>query len=117
MTNLTVAVQTQPFAVGQRRSQRVLLAIPLEVAWTRQDGVRVIEHAQTEIVNRHGALLHVETPIPTATQVKLLRPHQGLSTPARVVGKYPSQQDGLSRIAVELSVPSEQFWGLSFPTR
>ena len=117
MTNLPVAAQTQPFAVEQRRSQRVLLVIPLEVAWTRQDGVRVIEHAQTEIVNRHGALLHVETPIPIATQVKLLRPRQGLSTPARVVDKYPHQQDGLSRIAVELSVPSEKFWGLSFPSR
>ncbi len=117
MTNLPVAAQTQPFAVEQRRSQRALLVIPLEVAWTGQDGLQVIEHAQTEIVNRHGALLHVETPIPLATQVKLLRPRQGLSTPARVVGKHPHQQDGLSRIAVELSMPSEEFWGLSFPTR
>ncbi len=117
MTNLPAEGQTQPFAVEQRRSQRVLLGIPVEVVWTRQDGVRVIEHAQTEIVNRHGALLHVETPIPIATQVKLLRPRQGLSTPARVVAKYPSQQDGLSRLAVELAVPSEKFWGLSFPTK
>ena len=117
MANLPVAARTQPFAVEQRRSQRVLLGIPLEVAWTGKDGVRVIDHGQTEIINRHGALLHVETPIPLATQVKLLRRRQGLSTPARVVGKYPSQEDGLSRIAVDLAVPGEEFWGLSFPSR
>lgn len=100
----------------RRRSQRALLVIPVNLTWATEDGVRVTEQAQTEEINAHGALLRMKSCLPTSMEVELSHPRTHQSTRARVVGTRHPEPDGSVRVAVELAVPSETFWGVSFPT-
>lgn len=99
----------------RRRSTRVLLVMPVDVAWTSKDGLQVQEHAETEVVSQHGAMLRMGTRLPVGVQLELRRPASGMSAKARVVGVGNPSPDGMARVAVELAVPSDAFWGISFP--
>ncbi len=100
-----------PYA-KQRRSPRFSAVTPVDVEWRRHDGLRVRESAETEVVSAHGGLLRLKAQIQPQTQIILreLTSHETL--PARVIWVIPAGQDGLPRIAVELSTPSETFWKL-----
>lgn len=104
-----------PAESDRRRSTRVLLVIPVEVAWTSKDGLQVQEHAETEVVSQHGALLRMGTRLAPGTQLDLRRPNTGHASKAKVVGVGNPSSDGLARVAVELTSPSDSFWGVSFP--
>lgn len=99
----------------RRRSTRVLLVMPVDVAWTSKEGLQVQEHAETEVVSQHGAMLRMSTRLPVGVQLELRRPASGMSGKARVVGVGNPSPDGMARVAVELTVPSDAFWGISFP--
>lgn len=99
----------------RRRSPRVLLVIPVEVTWTSSSGVRVQEHAETEVVNAHGALLRMKARLARGMQLELSRPRTHEKTQARVVFTTDPDQDGLCRAGVELAAPSEKFWGVTLP--
>ncbi len=90
------------------------MAIPVEVAWTQEDGAQVNEHAETEILNAHGALLRMKPHFPIPIDIHLSRPGTRLSTQARVVGLCELIPGGLLGITVELAAPSQTFWGISF---
>ncbi len=107
--------QTPQTQQERRRSERVLLVVPVDVAWVKQGGARVQESAETEEVNAHGALLRMSAPLPLKTLVVLTHRITNKSTPAQVVRTCPGQEDGKPRIAVELEEPSETFWGVSIP--
>lgn len=100
----------------RRRSTRVLLVIPVDVAWTSKDGLQVQEHAETEVVSQHGAMLRMGTRLPVGVQLDLRRSASGKSSKARVVGVGNPSPDGMARVAVELMAPSDAFWGISFPS-
>lgn len=100
----------------RRRSQRVLLVIPVEVEWERTDGSHAKEYAETEEVNAHGALLRLKPPIALPAEFELTRRKTRQRSRVRLVGTHPPEPDGLERVAVELAVPSETFWGVSIPT-
>ena len=104
--------QASPASPNRRRSQRALLVIPVDVAWTKEDGVRVKEPAETEVVNAHGALLHLNVRLPLKMEVVLTNRLTQQSTRARVVRRW---EDGKLRIAFELVEASEMFWGVSIP--
>jgi hypothetical protein len=101
---------------NRRRSDRVFLVVPVEVAWMRQDGTKLKESAKTEVVSAHGALLCMDAHLPLKTQVVVTHRVTQRSSPARVVGTQPAEADGKLRVAVELDEPSEAFWGVSIPT-
>ena len=108
------ALGTSSPAATKRRSPRVLLAIAVTVTWTSA-GVRVQEPGETIIVNRHGALVKMETMLPLGTEVELSRAVLHQSVKAKVVGVYERGEDGKVRAAMELHVPAEGFWGISLP--
>lgn len=113
-TKLPLAETLSPGS-EHRRSARVLLVIPVEVAWTTPSGVRVQEHAETEIVNAHGALLRLKARLPRGAAVELTRARTHEKTQARVVFTSEHGADGLFRAGVELAVPGEKFWGVILP--
>jgi hypothetical protein len=114
MTAKRPKARTSPPGPARRRSRRAFLVIPVELVWTRKDGVRVRESTETEVISPNGALLRTKTHIPPGTEVELIHHKTRQSTQARVVGTRPSPQNGTLRIAVEVAVPSETFWGVSF---
>ncbi len=99
----------------RRRSTRVMLVIPVEVKWMTKDGPWVQEHGDTEVVSQHGAMLRLKTRLAPGTQVEIRRPAIGQSVKAKVVGVGNPSTDGLARIAVEMLVPNDTFWGINFP--
>lgn len=99
----------------ERRSPRILWRTPVFVIWEAQVGVKVREQAETEIINAHGALLRLRGPVPSGKALELLNPQNHQSLPARVVWRDPAVGEE-ARMGVELSVPSETFWGLYLPT-
>lgn len=98
-----------------RRSQRMLLVIPVTVSWRTAAGVTLRQHAATEVVNAHGALVKIKASIPLNSVVDLVRPSLNRSAKARVVSSEEPQEDGLTRLAVEFVEPNSEFWGISFP--
>jgi hypothetical protein len=110
---------TERFPQGEerRRSQRVLLTIPVDVAWTTSDGEIVCEPAQTEVVNMHGCLLGMETDrfIPTR-KLELNNGKTQEAAIARVI-RFRGAGEKRVRFAVELNAPSEILWGVTIPPR
>ncbi len=100
---------------NRRRSTRVMLVIPVEIKWMTKDGPWVQEHADTEVVSQHGAMLRMKSRLSPGVLVEIRRPAVGQSVKAKVVGAGNPSSDGLARIAVEMLVPNDTFWGIVFP--
>ncbi|MBI3404286.1 MAG: hypothetical protein HY046_02390 [Acidobacteria bacterium] len=110
------ATQPAPQGAAARRSQRVFLSLPVDIVWSSGAGLRVRESGSTEVVSQHGALVKMDTSLPIQMQVELVRTATGRISRARVVTSQKGQ-DGLAHVAVELAVPSADFWGVGFPTQ
>lgn len=108
----------KPSARGsdRRRSQRILLVIPVEISWASREGVRVREHAETEVVNAQGGLLRLKTRIPANVgEVEITRPQTHQKAKGRVISVSAPGPDRLVRVGVELAVPAQEFWGIRLP--
>jgi hypothetical protein len=101
--------------MDQRRSQRTLLVMPLAISWTTNTGMRVREHAETEVVSASGALLRMKTKISTTGRVDVKRPATNQSAAVKVVTVSNPGPDGWIRIGVEFLTPNTSFWGINFP--
>ncbi len=105
-----------PIGAQRRRCQRVHLAVPVDVAWETSDGTGYSEHAKSEVVNAYGGLLQMNEPYPSFKQVvELSHPSKHQTSRARVVWVMEPEDGKPARVAVELAIPSQAFWGISFP--
>jgi hypothetical protein len=98
----------------QRRSPRFLWRTPLLVSWGGPGGLKVREHAETEIVNAHGGLLRLDTLLPIGAHLDLIHPQTNDHQTARVVWGRKGA-DGKARAGIELGSPSSTFWGIYIP--
>ena len=98
----------------RRKTQRFSLVVPVEVEWTDPDGVSFKEEARAKNVNVNGALLHIKKYPRVNTEVVLKNLVTGESTKARVAAIRRSRDGNLLGVILELLVPSETFWGLTF---
>jgi hypothetical protein len=103
------------FKLDRRRSQRTLLVMPLAISWTTGTGMRVREHAETEVVSATGAMLRMKTRVPTHGTVEIKRPAANLSATVSVVSMGNPGPDGWIRVGVEFTKPNTSFWGIGFP--
>jgi hypothetical protein len=99
----------------RRRSQRTLLVMPLAISWTTGTGMRVREHAETEVVSATGAMLRMKTRVPTHGTVEIKRPAANQSATVTVVTASNPGPDGWIRVGVEFTTPNANFWGIVFP--
>ena len=100
--------------VQRRRGVRIVLSLPVKVAWVTKEGKRVSRHAETEVVSAYGATLWMKTPPPTSTEVELTHGRTRKSVRARVLRAHPPKKNQTPQIAVELKAPSESFWGPNY---
>ena len=99
---------------NQRRSQRILLSVPVRVSGTQTSGTPFVEHTKTMIVNAHGALLQLEEPVQEGQTLNVRNVNTGEEMPCKVVDVSPGTH-GVAEIGVEFTQPSPQFWRVSFP--
>jgi hypothetical protein len=101
-------------AANQRRSQRILLAVPVRVSGKGAKGTPFVEHTKTLIVNAHGALLQLEEPVREGQVLSVRNVTTGEEALCRVVDLSPDTH-GVAEIGVEFAEPNPHFWRVSFP--
>jgi len=100
-------------AEQQRRSSRVFTRIPVKASGKNSDGRKFHENSQTIVINAHGGLLYLQTPIGLGAQLVLINPVTEEEQECRVVYLGDLSEKG-TRVGVEFLSPSPHFWGVDF---
>ncbi len=99
---------------NQRRSQRILLSVPLRVSGKRVNGTLFVEHTKTLIVNAHGALLQLQEPVREGQKLSVRHVTTGEEIPCTVVDLSPGA-NGVAEVGVQFAQANPHFWRVSFP--
>jgi hypothetical protein len=99
----------------RRRSQRVILSLPITVhsEGTPRDA-SFEEETQTLVVNAHGALIALASKVEKGQTLLLTNRSSNLIQLCRVT-YLGSPSDGKTQIGLEFLTPAPDFWRISFP--
>ena len=100
--------------VNQRRSQRILLAVPVQVTGKHAEDKTFSERTKTLVVSAHGALVLLKATVTqgdSLTLQNLLTKEEAKCRVADVTGG----QNGWMEIGVEFLQPNPRFWRVAFP--
>jgi hypothetical protein len=111
VTNLT---SNPAPAHNRRRSQRVLLRLPILVIARGPDQQHVSENAFTTNVNAHGALILMSMRVETGQKI-LFRNTETLEEQFVRVIHVTAAAEGKTEVGVEFLRPAPKFWRISFP--
>jgi hypothetical protein len=110
------SLRNQGLHPERRRSERRTALVPLFVYGHPPNQEPFHEVVYSKTVNDRGALLVMTTPVPPGCSLMLVNQATGWEQECRVV--RVGDKDGLSvEVAVELAVPSLQFWRLIQPSK
>ena len=98
----------------RRRSQRVLLRIPIAVIAPGPDKKMAREQTHTLVVNAHGALIILELPVRVGQVVILQNPETSEEQSCRIIRVNPAPQ-GKFEVGIEFLKPAPNFWRVAFP--
>ena len=99
---------------AQRRSERVLMDVPVIVSGEFPDHHAFQEETFTVTVSAHGALMMMSTKVKLGQKLIVANPVSHDEREARVAFLGPPHA-GLSQVAVEFSRPAPEFWPVSSP--
>ena len=99
---------------NRRRTQRVLLRLPILVIARGPDQQHVSENAFTTNVNAHGALLLLSMRAEVSQKI-LIRNTETLEEQFVRVIHITAAAEGKSEVGVEFLKPAPKFWRISFP--
>jgi len=99
---------------AQRRSERVLIDVPIIVSGESPDHRMFHEETFTVTVSAHGALMMLATKVKLGQRLIVENPANEDKREARVAYLGTSHA-GLSQVAVEFARPSPEFWPVSSP--
>jgi hypothetical protein len=98
-----------------RRSDRMLLTIPLLVEGDDEKRAQFKVSGQTVIINRHGALIHVARPLRIGQRLRIVSLLTRAGAFFRVVGPVsPARQEG-GKWGVECEDADDNIWRIHFP--
>jgi hypothetical protein len=98
----------------QRRSQRVLVGIPVYVVLAKANEKSISEQTNTLAVSPHGALVLLEMKLVAGDSVTLVNPQTDEQQSARVIHLGPRQSEK-QEVGIEFAKPSPLFWRIAFP--
>jgi len=99
---------------AQRRSERVLMDMPVIVSGEFPDRQAFQEETFTVTVNAHGALMMLATTVKLGQRLIVTNPVNQDKREGRVA-YLGSPHAGLSQVAVEFARPSPEFWPVPSP--
>ena len=99
---------------NRRRSERVMLQIPVTVMAETPARVHVREDTQTLVVNAHGGLMKLKAELHIGQPMLLLNPQTGAKEGCRVVRIDQPSPDYFA-VAFEFDHPAPKFWPVVFP--
>jgi len=110
-----VTSNARPGSMGnQRRSQRILLSVPVVVSGKHANGVPFREDTTTMVVNAHGALILLREPVIVGEVLRVTHEGTGEQLDCTVKDIDPGQ-NGRAEIGIEFAHPNPRFWRVSFP--
>src|SRR6266446_2126005 len=115
-TWLAESRETSWLAANRRRSQRVLMTIPVRVSGKTDAGLPFEEETHTRAISAHGALIHLSTPVYRGQRLTL----SNVQTKAAlecVVAHIDRRQGGHPQVGVEFMLPNPVFWHVAFPPK
>jgi hypothetical protein len=98
----------------QRRSQRLLLRVPVEAQRQLKGADLPAEATETLAVNAHGALILLAPPVEEGDSVSLKNKMTGETLQCNVV-YLGLIEAGRLQVGIEFTKPSPQFWQVVFP--
>lgn len=99
---------------NRRRSQRVLLRMPIDIIGTTPDRQHFCERTVTLVVNAHGALVVLSSPV-TAGQVVILKNPETSEEQACRIASIHKHADSPTEVGIEFVKPAPNFWRVTFP--
>jgi hypothetical protein len=104
---------TPPHTV-RRRSQRILMQVPIRVRGKDAQGKDFEEYTETLAINAHGALVLLNARVTSGSIVQLRHNKTEEEQECHVAFLGPVRS-GRAEIGVEFSVPRPAFWRVAFP--
>ena len=105
---------TAPVNSDRRRSQRILLSVPLLVV-SLDPQLDFSAHLNTREVSAHGCLLSSRRPFGSGTRLRLHLLNDNRTITAHVIHSVPAETFmSLWNVALELNKPGN-FWGVPSP--
>src|SRR5208282_2099797 len=99
---------------GQRRSERVLIDVPVEIGGESADHCVFREETFTVTVSAHGALVMLATKVAPGQRLTVMNTASREEREGRVAYMGPIHA-GLAQVAVEFIRPAPEFWAISSP--
>lgn len=101
----------------QRRTERVLIQIAIEVKGRDAEGRPFSEKSRTVVINRNGARIGLRTKVRPETRLTITNLQNQLTCPFRVVGQVQKTIGLVPEWGVECLEPQANFWGIVFPEK
>jgi hypothetical protein len=115
-TWLVESRETSWLAANRRRSQRVLMTIPVRVSGQNVLGSPFEEDTHTRAISAHGALILMSTQVYKGQRLTL----SNVQTKAAlecVVAHIARRQGEHAQAGVEFTLPNPMFWHVAFPPK
>lgn len=100
----------------RRRSERVMLQIPVTVLAETPERDQVQEDTHTLVVNAHGGLIKLKMELLSGQPIILVNPQTGTEESGHVVRIDQPSPDYFA-VAFEFERPSPKFWPVTFPPK
>jgi PilZ domain-containing protein len=98
----------------RRRSQRVLMQVPLRLHGVDAQGQNFEESSETLAINAHGALVLVAARITSGSVIQVRHTKTQEEQECHVVFLGPVR-GGKAEVGLEFTVPRPAFWRVAFP--
>jgi PilZ domain-containing protein len=102
-------------ATEKRRSDRLMLTIPLKVQWTDSTGETFDEEARSISLNRHGARIYISRSLHAGQTLHLTNRITNRKADFRVVGPVAPRTDKGGEWGVEYVDSKDNIWAIQFP--
>ena len=108
--------ETSWLANNRRRSQRVLMKVPVRVGLHSGKAALSQEDTHTLAVSAHGALIALSAPLYRGQRLTLSNPQtkDSLECVVAHIDKFPDEQ---VKVGVEFLLPNPTFWHVAFPPK
>lgn len=107
----------EPSLKERRRSERVILRIPITIFGLNKENQHVSVEAETADISRGGAMLHAASSFRPGAILEITSKFTKQCEKFRVVWMGDQQRQGMFEVGVEMLTPRDDFWGITFPSR
>jgi hypothetical protein len=102
---------------NRRRSERVMLKVPVVLSIHSADGIVTEEKTSTQVVNAHGGLLSLQMEISVGQLFLLTNSKTGVARDCTVVRTQQSPSTPGLIVAFQFAAPAPDFWPIVFPPK